>query len=50
MEKELELDMNIDMDMDRFSFSTNSFSHSGDVISSSFPNVNVDISNVSYNL
>ena len=48
MEKELGLDM--DVDIDGFPLSTNSFSNSVDIISSSFPNVNVDISNVSHSL
>ena len=48
MEKELGLDM--DVDMDGFLLSTNSVSNSVDVILSSFPNVNVDISNVSHSL
>ena len=48
MEKELGLDM--DVDMDGFPLSTNGVSNSVDVISSSFPNVNVDISNVFHSL
>ena len=48
MEKQLRLDM--DVDMDGFPLSPSSFSNSVDVISSSFPNVNVDISNVSHSL
>ena len=48
MQKKLGLD--IDVDMDGFPLSTNSFSNSVDVISSSFPNVNVDISNGSHSL
>ena len=48
MEQELRLDM--DVDMYGFPLSTNSFSNSVDVISSSFPHVNVDISNVSHGL
>ena len=50
MEKELGLDMDMDVDMDGFPLSTNSISNSVDVISSSFPNVNVEISNVSHSL
>ena len=48
MEKELALD--IDVDMNGFPVSTNSFSNSVDVISSSFPNVNVDNCNISHSL
>ena len=48
MEKELKLNMVVDMD--GFLLSTNSFSNSVDVILSSLPNVNIDISNVSYSL
>ena len=36
--------------MDGFPLSTNSFSNSVDVISSSFPNINIDICNVSHSL
>ena len=38
------------VDMDGFPLSTNSFSNSVDVILSSLPNVNIDISNVSHSL
>ena len=40
----------MDVDMDGFPLSTDSFPNSVDVISSSFPNVNVDIYNVSHSL
>ena len=48
MEKDLELD--IDVDMDGFPLSTNCFSNSINNISSVFPNVNIDISNISHSL
>ena len=48
MEKELALDMEVDII--GFPLSTNTFSNLVDVISSSFPNVNVDISNVFHSL
>ena len=47
---ETELRLNMDVDMDGLPLCTNSFFDSGDVILSSFPNVNVYISNVSHSL